>query len=70
MKMRDRPYTMTRGSIPQLVEVPVTRGIMSSRRGILVYGYTGYCTKGTPRAEAATSGVMTYSSPLIQLLTY
>ena len=44
--------------------------MMSSRQGVLVYGYMGYCTKGTTKAEATIAGVMAYSSPLIQFLPY
>ena len=40
------------------------------KRRVSVYGYRGCCTKGTPRAKAITTGVMTYSSPFIQLLTF
>ena len=50
--------------------VSVMKNMMSSRGGVSVYRYTGCYTKGTPKAEATIAGVMTYSSPLIQLLTY
>ena len=39
------------------------------RRGLSVR-YTGLYTKGIPRAEATTAGVMTYSLALIQLHTH
>ena len=39
------------------------------KRRRLCVGYTSCCTKGTPKAETTKLGVMTYSSPLIQLFT-
>ena len=41
------------------------KDIVSLRGGVSVYGYMSYYTKGTPRVEATTEGVMTYSSPLV-----
>ena len=53
---------VTRGSAPQLMVVLVMKDMMSSRGRVLVYGYMSCCTKGTPRVEATTARVMTYSS--------
>ena len=61
---------MIQGSVPHLMEVPVSEDIMSSSGGVSVQGYIGYYTKGTLISVATTKGVMTHSSPLIQLLTY